>query len=356
MADKNGAGKNEPGGRAAIGATAIKPDTKEGFAGFLEFLYNKKTGEVLGRSAKSWAQITLFYIVYYSCLAAFWAAMMAAFLKISITDDAPRWTLDESLIGSRPGLGFKPSQHSDNLDSTIIYLNTNPYEAPSSKNCDDAGLKNNKGYHCSMLKFLETNFNGSTGVDCNGEQDAKNAFRGKTWCKPDKSGLGECGRAPYGYQPQDNTVSPCVFIKLNKIYDASPKGIKQEKDNLESDEALISDIRTKDVTRYNSIEGNIEKASDYPAFIDCQGEYPADREALAKGGMSYFPENKAYDAFSFPMYTTKGSPSPVVAVKFNKLPVGQLVHVICHAYYSGVVHNKKNKQGFVQFQLFVNPN
>jgi len=353
MADKNGAGKNESGGRAAIGATAIKPDTKEGFAGFLEFLYNKKTGEVLGRSAKSWAQITLFYIVYYSCLAAFWAAMMAAFLNISIKDDAPRWTLDDSLIGSRPGLGIKPSQHSDSLDSTIIYLDTTTYEAPT--NCDDAGLKSNKGYHCSIQKFLETNFNESTGTDCSGEQDAKNAFRGKTWCRPDIGGLGECGGAPYGYQPQGNTVSPCVFIKLNKIYNASPKGIKQVEDNLESDEALISDIMTKDVTRYNSIESNIEKAGDYPAFIDCQGEYPADREALAKGGMKYFPENKAYDAYSFPMYTTKGSPSPVVAVKFNNLPVGQLVHVICHTYYSGVVHNKKNKQGFVQFQLFVNP-
>merc|ERR1711963_230982 len=283
-----------------------KPDTKEGFAGFLEFLYNKKTGEVLGRSAKSWAQITLFYIVYYSCLAAFWAAMMAAFLNISITDDAPRWTLDESLIGSRPGLGIKPSQHSDSLDSTIIYLDTATYEAPT--NCDDTGLKSNKGYQCSIQKFLETNFNESTGNDCSGEQDAKNAFRGKTWCRPDIGGLGECGGAPYGYQPQGNNVSPCVFIKLNKIYNASPKG-----------------------------------------------EYPADREALAKGGMKYFPENKAYDAFSFPMYTTKGSPSPVVAVKFNNLPVGQLVHVICHTYYSGVVHNKKNKQGFVQFQLFVNP-
>merc|ERR1712038_192378 len=69
MADKNGAGKSESGGRAAIGATAIKPDTKEGFAGFLEFLFNKKTGEVLGRSAKSWAQITLFYIVTPTTLA-----------------------------------------------------------------------------------------------------------------------------------------------------------------------------------------------------------------------------------------------------------------------------------------------
>ena len=122
MADKNGAGKNEPGGRAAIGATAIKPDTKEGFAGFLEFLYNKKTGEVLGRSAKSWAQITLFYIVYYSFLTAFFALMLLAFFQ-TLDDKQPTWTMEsKGLIGSNPAMGFRPGPPDSNIESTLIWF------------------------------------------------------------------------------------------------------------------------------------------------------------------------------------------------------------------------------------------
>ena len=60
--------------KEVVGATAMKPDTKEGMAGFLEFLYNRKNGTVMGRTGKSWALITAFYIVYYSFLTGFWIA------------------------------------------------------------------------------------------------------------------------------------------------------------------------------------------------------------------------------------------------------------------------------------------
>lgn len=50
-------------------------------------------------------------------------------------------------------------------------------------------------------------------------------FQNKGKCQFDLSSLGECGTSPYGYMPEDETMKPCLFIKLNKIYNFDPKPV-----------------------------------------------------------------------------------------------------------------------------------
>merc|ERR1711878_7572 len=64
-----------------IGCTAIKPVERHGLEAVKWFLYDKDTGAIIGRTPKSWALITIFYIIYYSCLAAFWVLCLYIFFQ-----------------------------------------------------------------------------------------------------------------------------------------------------------------------------------------------------------------------------------------------------------------------------------
>ncbi|XP_022688415.1 sodium/potassium-transporting ATPase subunit beta-like isoform X2 [Varroa jacobsoni] len=105
---------------------------KEESGGALRFLYNSDTGEVLGRTGASWLKITIFYIIFFICLAAFWTVMLVIFYQ---TLDAfqPKWTLDASLIGTVPGLGFRPRPPLSNIDSTLIYFKAGGSDRDSYK-------------------------------------------------------------------------------------------------------------------------------------------------------------------------------------------------------------------------------
>ena len=53
-------------------------------------IYNPDTGEILTRTPKSWLQITAFYLVYYSLLAAFWLVCLQIFF-LTLPEGKPRY-------------------------------------------------------------------------------------------------------------------------------------------------------------------------------------------------------------------------------------------------------------------------
>lgn len=89
------------------------------FEAFKETLWNPRTRTCLGRTGESWAKLIAFYIVLYTCLASIWTIFFYIFQQ-TISDKHPKWQLDESLIGTNPGLGFRPKSPAHRVDSALI--------------------------------------------------------------------------------------------------------------------------------------------------------------------------------------------------------------------------------------------
>ena len=162
--------------------------------------------------------------------------------------------------------------------------------------------------------------------------------------KFDLAEMGECGRKPYGYINGDDPIKPCIFLKFNKIWGWDPVPITDE------------DFEKNDWPA--SFKTHFDSLSDQEQiFVDCQGRYPADQEALREG-MTYMPVSQGFPVKYFPYQGDKENyHSPLVVVQFDtsKLSrfVGQLIHVECRAYYKGVIHTTKTKTGMVQFEVLL---
>lgn len=66
------------------------------------------------------AKILLFYAIFYAVLSGFFGAMLAVFYQ-TLDMKQPKWQLEKSLIGSNPGLGFRPMPPESNVESTLIW-------------------------------------------------------------------------------------------------------------------------------------------------------------------------------------------------------------------------------------------
>lgn len=67
------------------------------------------------------AKIGLFYLIFYGVLAALVAICMWVFFQ-TLDPRTPKWRLNESIIGTNPGLGFRPMPSLDNVESTLIWF------------------------------------------------------------------------------------------------------------------------------------------------------------------------------------------------------------------------------------------
>lgn len=65
------------------------------------------------------AKIGVFYLIFYGMLAALVAICMWVFFQ-TLDPRIPKWQLDRSIIGTNPGLGFRPQ--ADNVESTLIWF------------------------------------------------------------------------------------------------------------------------------------------------------------------------------------------------------------------------------------------
>ena len=325
-----------------LGATAFKPPERHGLDIVKYLIYDKEKGEFFTRTPKSWALITIFYLIYYTCLAAFWYGMLQLFF-MTVTLDQPKYLLEENIIGNNPGVGMRPRQADANIDSSMLFLNAREFKGSARAQPDFEGTTNAdwEGRYAAYIKSYEN----TTGIqDCTADTELK---KGDKACKFDTATLGECGVAPFGYFAEkgdkNSQASPCILLKVNRIFGWQPQpyDLQYIDADQEEDDPIPGDVRKLIEQDPNQI------------YVDCFGENPADVEAL-DGNVKYFPENRGIPFYYFP-YTQAHNNyhNPLVAVKFNNLNPGQLIHVECKLWAKGIKHDRKDKLGGIRFEILL---
>jgi len=312
---------------AVLGATAFKPVERHGWEAVKYMIHNPETGEYFTRTPKSWALITGFYIIYYSLLAAFWAAMLMIFFT-TLKDNEPKWIGAESLIGTSPGVGLNPKQSLDLIDSSMIQFNK---EKAGDTMGDAATVVGWQGWAERANDYLGTIKEGDK--DCS-VGDGATTFEACTFKKTE---LGTCASVKNaGF----DTGKPCLFLKLNKIY-----GVHNEHYNSKSDPDIPDDFP-------EGLADHIDAQTDKEqVWVNCKGEYPADQEAL--GEPVYFPKSRGFPGYFFPYYNQANYQSPIVAVQFPNARVNQLLHVECRVWAKNIKYNKRDRIGINHFELHI---
>ncbi|XP_014608857.1 sodium/potassium-transporting ATPase subunit beta-2-like [Polistes fuscatus] len=296
--------------------------------GFRLFLYNSETGQFLGRTGASWAKILLFYVLFYAVLCGFFVAMLAVFYQ-TLDPEAPKWQLNSSLIGTNPGLGFRPMPPESNVESTLIW-----YKASDEGNF----LHWTKELDAFLQEYQK---DGASGVDV--EQRihcdyGKPVPAGKV-CDVDMSQWGQCTKEKkYGF----NKSAPCIFLKLNKIFGWMP--------NFYNDTKNLPPGMPTDLRDHIKKEESAQSQRLDTVWVSCAGENPADIENM--GAIQYIPR-RGFPGYYFPFTNTPGYLSPLVAVFFEKPKYGVLINIECKAWAHNIIHDRYERRGSVHFELMV---
>jgi len=301
--------------------TYLPPPQLSKWDSFRQFIWNSERGEFLGRTGGSWLKVLVFYVIFYVCLAAFFAVMLIIFYQ-TLDNFQPKWTLDSSIIGTNPGLGFRPMPSTDQVESTLIWF--------------QQGKKTNwEHWYNELETFL--------GPYDEGRQDGEH-FSQCDWniprdqnkvCNFDIKTLGNnCTRENYfGY----HLGRPCVVVKMNRIWGWDPLPYRP---NDTFPDNMPNEVR-------QLVYNNPTKPQ---VWVTCEGENPADKENI--GPLSYTP-TQGLPTYYFPYTNTPGYLSPIVMVQFLGVQPGVLINIECKAWARNIEHSRMERRGSVHFELLV---
>ncbi|CAF97580.1 unnamed protein product, partial [Tetraodon nigroviridis] len=180
-----------------------KPANKENTSSWKDSIYNPRTGELLGRTASSWALILLFYLVFYCFLAGMFALTMWVML-LTLNDYVPRY---RDRIPS-PGLVIRPNF------PEIYYNKSEPHKyADYVKKLENFLQRYNDTEQENNKECLEGQYFMQNGT----EDKTKEVCRFKRDWLSLCSGLSDTN---FGY----SEGKPCVLLKMNRIIGLMPRG------------------------------------------------------------------------------------------------------------------------------------
>ncbi|XP_036047708.1 sodium/potassium-transporting ATPase subunit beta-3 isoform X1 [Onychomys torridus] len=168
------------------------------------FIYNPTSGEFLGRTAKSWGLILLFYLVFYGFLAALFTFTMWAMLQ-TLDDEIPKY---RDQIPS-PGLMVFPKP------LTALEYTYSMSEPPTFEKFTGDLKRFLKPYSVEEQKNLTDCPNGTLFKQTGPDYQA---------CQFPVSLLQECSGvndADFGY----SKGRPCILVKMNRIIELMPEGL-----------------------------------------------------------------------------------------------------------------------------------
>ena len=277
-------------------------------------IWNGDTNEFLGRTATSWAKILIFYLVLYLFLAGLFTAKMYLFL-LTISKVHPKWENSNGLIGSNPGLGFRPIPSDA---QSIIHVNNKTSAIFTSKMEEFLNPYNNVS---DPAKFIHCNSSTkpAAGQVCTFDVDLLGP-----WCSQNDS---------FGYEQG----RPCVLLKLNKIFGWEPE-LYDDPKNLTDNMPEDLKLHIKEIGEQNDEE--MLKM----VWISCNSTLPIN--------MTYTPF-RGFPAHYFPYNNTQGYLSPIVAVQFDNLEPGKTASIECKLWAKNIVHDHLRRLGSVDFKLLI---
>lgn len=301
----------------------MKPDEHTRWESVKLGIWNPDTQEFFGRTAKSWGGIVLFYMIFFSALAALFAICMYGLLSC-LSDQYPRYQLESSLIGTNPGLGFRPVSNDVEKHGSLIW-----YVASNETNIVQwTGVLDEFLHDYTEIKERENR------VMCDFDSPPN---PGKV-CSVNVNDFGPCTKDKgYSY----NNSAPCIFIKLNRIYNWAPEFFNDTVDLPEDmDDDLKAHISVTPPSQRNLI------------WISCYGENPADRENI--GPIEYIPQ-RGFPGYYYPYVNTPGYLSPLVAIHFERPKLHTLINIECRAWAKNIEYKRalQHREGSVHFELMI---
>jgi len=307
---------------------AVKPEEKPGWEGFKQFLYNPETSEFLGRTGSSWFKIGLFYVVYYAFLTGFFIGMLVIFYQ-TLDDKQPKWLNSNGIIGSNPGVGYRPKPADDRVESTLVQF----------RHGTDGTWKNWVDRLDSFLEVYrdidkEAKPNANR-VECSFAMDVGQGQYCKV--KTDELITGDCTKKNnYGFKEG----KPCILIKLNKIYGWKPEPTEVKDLPVEMPEELVKYINNTAT----------EEEKNQMIWFSCEGENPADKEHI--GPIVYYPK-PGVPIYHYPYENQEGYRSPAVFAHFSNPKHGVLISVTCKAWAKNIKHDYMERRGTTHFELMI---
>lgn len=292
-----------------------------------KFLYNPETGAVFGRTGSSWSKIGLFYLVFYGMLGALVAICMWVFSQ-TLNPRIPKYQLDQSIIGTNPGLGFRPMPP-NNTESSLIWF-------------QGSNETNYQPWVDNLLQFLDVYYFPSKIAKGSGQVKpcSHSEFpTGDEVCEVDVREWGQCNKDEFF---DYHRSSPCIFLKLNRIYGWTP-------DYYIYDDELPAEMPKQLKDHIKSINSTIHRKN---IWVSCEGETPADKEYI--GQTTYYPKTfQGFPGYYFPYLNREGYLSPLVAVRFERPVPGIIINVECRAWAKNIEYSRADKIGSVHFELLI---
>ncbi|XP_025832681.1 sodium/potassium-transporting ATPase subunit beta-2 [Agrilus planipennis] len=281
-------------------------------------------------------KIILFYIIFYAALIGFFAALLAVFYQ-TLDMKKPKWQLDKSVIGTNPGLGFRPMPPLIDVESTLIrYKYDNRGNIQYWKEQLDDFLSIYKAKKDGNRTNVESCIQGVSPA----KDKVCELIIDASWkpCLPE-----------YFYSFNSSKKGPCIFLKLNKIYGWIPEYYNSSSMPKNMPPDLQEHIR--ELEKNYSIHGSSEMPNVLKTvWVSCEGENPGDMENI--GPVIYFPQ-RGFGGQYFPFLNQDNYLSPLVAVSFESPTRGVTINIECKAWAKNIYHDRVDRRGSVHFELMV---
>ena len=305
-----------------IGKGKKKLTFKQRIGSFGKSIYNHELREFVGRDGKAWCLLGFFYSIFYLLLSCFFLILLYIFY-LTVDPIQPTFYDKTSAMSHGghlfPGLGFRPQP---DPESNLIKVDDTNEKLLRSLDVFLDKYEKLKKKTVVMSKVTNRTSSFDYNLIING-----------TPCAREKH---------FGF----DEASPCVIIKINKIYGWIPEPF-----DIPPSEAFVGNLTEK--------EQKIANETKF-LWVSCEGEYAFDKDQLF-GEIDYyseFPSRKigGVKINHYPYRNQANYLSPLVFAHFRGVTKDTLVKVRCRLWAKNMGEKDEyNLKGMTEFDFYVQP-